>query len=930
MLKLSKNGVALVIIVGAFVSSQAIAKTVIYGKGDSQKNYKWETDDNGYKKLVDTTESEAEVVVKYTPSDNSKLDSFDGTGVDKDFVGFSSFSLMGNLAGGTMNVKADEKTGVVNGEFASVRIISYGDNDAGGAIYNEGEIEKINGSFVMIQFPTPGGYEVKKIFGGAIYNSGNIGDVNADFLSNCIISSGGITQPIFAGGAIDNYGNVGNVKGDFVANYISATGEGLLKGGAINNEGTIASLTGDFRDNYIKGDGGKGGAINNEGTIGSISGDFVGNRAWNGGAIYSTEALDIINSSFEGNGAKKGGAIYATDDVKIVAKDGYEAKISGNHVVDDEGNKKSEAIYLGVKIETQYKHDKFGINAYEDAALVPSLDFEAESGGKIVVDDAINYAPIEHVHGEYLLMGNKYYIDENGGEISEPKKTLTAPAELNIKGDGTGVIALNNEVNGFDINLYAGELAIGRNEENNALVTNPDGYLNNSSFAVLGNATLNTVNGVVGSFKPKAFKVVSGVKLNYQADVDLESKDMDMLDSDSVVIEDGGKVNVSKMNVLRDNTADEEFRISFTTSEALMAAVTTDLTEVNGPIYKYSVKYDNTSGEFVFGQKGEDSGSDDTGGTGGSDGGTGEEAKPDDFNPSLYAASTSGHIIASLQQDILRTVFENLGGVSSNPSGAIDHHEPERGNLWASIFSVNDDIKFDSFETVDSNLTSVIGGFNSNEIAVGNNAVTWGVYAGYVFGEEEYTGNEIEQEGGYIGLNSTFKKENLFIGSTVQTGFMANKAEHTFGNDKYTAHWAGVAVKGSYAYQINDFGNLEPHVYAGYTFVNNDNYESKSGAKIDTKNLHAFEVAPGLRVNYNLTKSWIGFADAKYVFRTDNGGDTTADNIMLPNIGVDNYVEYGLGVKTAIQGNWSLSATLNRRDGGRQGWNGGLSVNYNF
>lgn len=62
----------------------------------------------------------------------------------------------------------------------------------------------------------------------------------------------------------------------------------------------------------------------------------------------------------------------------------------------------------------------------------------------------------------------------------------------------------------------------------------------------------------------------------------------------------------------------------------------------------------------------------------------------------------------------------------------------------------------------------------------------------------------------------------------------------------------------------------------------------------------------------------------------DNGGDADIDNINLPNISAKDYVEYGLGANKALNDSWSLSAEINRRDGGREGWNGNLNIKYNF
>ena len=62
----------------------------------------------------------------------------------------------------------------------------------------------------------------------------------------------------------------------------------------------------------------------------------------------------------------------------------------------------------------------------------------------------------------------------------------------------------------------------------------------------------------------------------------------------------------------------------------------------------------------------------------------------------------------------------------------------------------------------------------------------------------------------------------------------------------------------------------------------------------------------------------------------DNGGDIKIDNTALPNISADDYVEYGIGVDKELGDSWNMSVSANRRDGGREGWNGNISFKYNF
>ena len=69
---------------------------------------------------------------------------------------------------------------------------------------------------------------------------------------------------------------------------------------------------------------------------------------------------------------------------------------------------------------------------------------------------------------------------------------------------------------------------------------------------------------------------------------------------------------------------------------------------------------------------------------------------------------------------------------------------------------------------------------------------------------------------------------------------------------------------------------------------------------------------------------------AKYAVVMNNGGDIDVDNLALPNISAKNYVEYGVGAEKLLNDSWNISASINRRDGGREGWNGNINLKYNF
>ena len=230
---------------------------------------------------------------------------------------------------------------------------SYGDSTSyGGAISNYGEINTITGDFIQNNTEA-GGSD-----GGAIYNTGDINKINANFVGNSAVTKSfqpGMINPkgCECGGAIKNDGgHIGSIDGNFYYNmYTSQAYNDQATGGAIANTGKVDSINANFVGNLLYGDyDTKGGAIHNANFTGApmseapqnsgsaeitnISGSFVNNVAasWrfaSGGAINNDGKIDTIEADFINNGAMaegsnsyaKGGALFNSGEIKTVKGD---------------------------------------------------------------------------------------------------------------------------------------------------------------------------------------------------------------------------------------------------------------------------------------------------------------------------------------------------------------------------------------------------------------------------------------------------------------------------------------------------------------------------------------------------------------------------------------------------------------------------------
>ncbi|MCQ2735502.1 MAG: autotransporter domain-containing protein, partial [Alphaproteobacteria bacterium] len=140
----------------------------------------------------------------------------------------------------------------------------------------------------------------------------------------------------------------------------------------------------------------------------------------------------------------------------------------------------------------------------------------------------------------------------------------------------------------------------------------------------------------------------------------------------------------------------------------------------------------------------------------------------------------------------------------------------------------------------------------------------------------------------------------------------------------------GVGVKGGYNYALTSSWTLQPNIYAGYTLVSTEDYTSKSGVRIYNDDLNFFEIDPGFKLSKQINKGWSGYIQGKYAIVADNGRSATTATVVLPEISTKNYFEYGFGMNKTLNDDWSLNGEINRRDGGRSGWNGSLELKYHF
>ena len=685
------------------------------------------------------------------------------------------------------------------------------------------------------------------------------------------------------GGAIANNASIGNITGNFIGNY--ASGE-YAYGGAISNDGEISDITGDFIGNYAAGSGeyagAAGGAIaNSYGEIKNITGNFIGNNVQSegfaaGGAISNNDLIGefdydeekivsgtgIVNSSFYGNYAKADGE-YA------MAGGGAIMTFTDLNIVAKDGY---TSVFSGNYTEVNGERDDNAIYA----GYGSTINFEMKNGGKFVMADNIRgEAEPQPVSLERITAPESYKVNITGDNI-----------------DNTAFYMLND--------MYDADLTVGQ-------------------------TTLNTVNDSIHTYDVNNFTLSNNTKM--VVDVDLANETMDRFTSNGYG-EHNGDLIVSGMNLLSDSKSDSAE--IFFAEEGLKDNVLNGTGELPDkyqtaytPIYKYNVNYDNRAdgGYFVFNRGGQNS--------------------SDSFNPSVLSTPVANQAGSqAVINETVRFAFQHMDLFSQLPfnqrmaiinnnryaiSEGTPKYTPElemiNKGFWVKPFTSFETINLNHGPDVDAITYGTLVGFDSNfkELKRGWYNVQ-SIYGGYNGSQLSYDGVDTSLNGGVLGITETFYKGNFFTALTATAGANVGSSKTMYGNEDFTALLAGIGSKSGYNFEFkNGKYILQPILFMNYSFVNTFDYTNAAGVKIDSDPLHTFQINPQLKFISNLKNGWQPYASVGMVWNVLNSSKVRANDVILPKMSVDPYVEYGVGLQRNWKDRFTGFAQAMVRNGGRNG-----------
>lgn len=272
--------------------------------------------------------------------------------------------------------------------------------------------------------------------------------------------------------------------------------------------------------------------------------------------------------------------------------------------------------------------------------------------------------------------------------------------------------------------------------------------------------------------------------------------------------------------------------------------------------------------------------------------------------------------------------YNDDGTATQHGRSGGDSALPTFNSMWANWQHFDEGVKFDGLSKIDTDYDLVTVGLAGGHVQLGRGISQWGLYGGYAGSTQENQLIDIDENGGYMGVYSGYSIDNFNLSASANVGAMFSDSDFMQKSYNYSNAWAGAAIHGAYNIAIDDTLTLQPGLYAGYTWVKSDDYILDT-FDVTNSNLNSFEITPEIRAIKHIGAGWFGTVNARYVFAWENGGKITANNVHMADLDSDNYAEYGIGLEKSID-RFNISLHVGRRDGGRNGWNGGTSFKYIF
>lgn len=546
----------------------------------------------------------------------------------------------------------------------------------------------------------------------------------------------------------------------------------------------------------------------------------------------------------------------------------------------------------------------------------------------VVSNSAAIYQNVNVAAGGSLTIGASVGDLTNNGTITTNTDYLTGSVNntgtLALWGDLNKTIAGNGTtiVYGEKLTLSDGAAIKGTLTADSAtlniIALTTDNMLNNLS---MNSGTLNLINDNVNNLSANSFNLTGEV--NLLLDVDLASSSMDRLPTTTTV--STGFINVKGLNLLSDSIEPNTY-IPFA-YDSFKDSVRTDITQVGkdteniyqttayAPIYKYDVSYNPNDGTFLFARGGGSSSV--------------------DFNPAVLASSVSSQVgtytainetfsyafrhadysFTPLPQ-IIRKAITNQYAIQDSQIKSL-----KSSGFWYQPYATFEHMDLSNGPKVNVKSYGGVAGEDSAYLKLKHG---WGTvitpYIAYNGSSQHYSGVSTDTNGGILGLTQSFYKNNFFTAITVNAGANFGESNTMYGYENFTTLMASVANKAGYTFEFSDgIFIIQPTYQLSYSFINTFDYTNAADVKIESEPLHIVQIQPAVKFVSNLRDFWQPYASVSTALNLLNDTKVTANDVSLPQMSIEPYIEYGFGIQKIYQDKFTGFAQAMIRDGGRNG-----------
>jgi len=568
----------------------------------------------------------------------------------------------------------------------------------------------------------------------------------------------------------------------------------------------------------------------------------------------------------------------------------------------------------------------------------------AGSNGKLVIDSSDKEISLGFDNETALDIGANSSVTLN----SEKQNSISVFGKIN----GTDKTSQVNTT-GYNVNIYnidpvtvnanaAYTYLNGISDDVNWNLNKGTLYVTkDSNLSQTGNNAITFNGGALNLQNNQASQInLAEMTLNTTApvyiDVDFNTMQADRFafnDSDDLIT-NNNILNVANVQILNQNTqySKESYVIPFINSSLnntnLLDHVDMDSSitkEILTPILKYNFGYqenkDTKEGNFILSKT-------NYGGI-------------DDYNPAVLASSVAQQGMYMTQINTYDQAFANMDMTMLIPKAqreamktrnkysaenGLVTYDPnqfpgENRGVWFRPFTSFESVGLNQGPKTDNISYGGLVGGDSDLIKLSHGwDMIWGAYAGYNGSQQKYMGNSIYQNGGTLGLNATWYKGNFFTGLTANIGASGAEANTMYGREDFAMLATGIASKTGYNWELfNSKLIIQPSYLMSYSFINTFDYRNASGASITSDPLNAIQIVPGLKFIGNLPHGWQPYASVQMVWNLMDKTKMYANTISLPEMSVDPYVQYGVGLQKAWGDRFTGFGQVMMRNGGRNG-----------